>query len=76
MRQKQQKKNFMIQKSTNYKYLIWYLDEIIRSSVLILPRKSGYVKTFNVKNGDKDKNNKLVSFRFNDDKLLAKYEAF
>ena len=27
---------------------------------------SGYVKTFKVKDGDKDKNNKLMSFRKDD----------
>ena len=32
---------------------------------------SGYVKTFNVK----DKNNKLMSFRIDDKKLLEKYKA-
>ena len=32
---------------------------------------SGYVKTLKVKDGDKDKNNKLMSFRI--DKLLEKY---
>ena len=32
---------------------------------------SGYVKTFKVK----DKNNKLMSFRKNDEKLLEKYKT-
>ena len=31
---------------------------------------SGYVKTFNVKNGDKYKNNKLMSFWIDDERLL------
>ena len=47
------------------KYLIGYLDK-----VLILPKMSGYVKTFNVKNGDKYKNNKLMSFWIDDERLL------
>ena len=34
---------------------------------------SGYAKTFKVKDGDKDKNNKLMSFRI--EKLLEKYKA-
>ena len=34
---------------------------------------SGYVKTLKVKDGDKDKNNKLMSFHI--DKLLEKYQA-
>ena len=36
-----------------------------------MPKMSGYVKTFNVK----DKNNKLMSFRIDDKKLLEKYKA-
>ena len=35
---------------------------------------SGYVKTFKVKEGDKN-NNKLISFCINDEKLLKKYKA-
>ena len=31
---------------------------------------SGYVKTFKVKDGHKDKNNKLMSFRVGDEKPL------
>ena len=50
-----------------------YLDEVIRSLVLILPKISGYVKAFKVKDGDKDKNNKLMSFHMDDNKLLEKY---
>ena len=34
-----------------------------------------YVKTFEVKEVDKDKNNNLMSFRIDDEKLLEKYEA-
>ena len=30
---------------------------------------SGYVKTFKVKEGDKDKNNKLMFFRIDDETL-------
>ena len=33
------------------------------------------VKTFKVKVGDKDKNNKLMSFCIDDDKLLVKYKT-
>ena len=36
---------------------------------LILPKMNGYVKAF------KDKNNKLMSFRIVDDKLLEKYKT-
>ena len=36
---------------------------------------SGYVKTFKVKDGDKDKSNKLMSFHIDDEKLLEKYKT-
>ena len=51
--------------------MIEYLDKVIRPIVLILPEVSGRVKTFKVK----DKNNKLMSLRINDEKLLEKYKA-
>ena len=44
-------------------------DKAIRILVSIMPKISGYVKTFLVKEGDKDKNNKLMSFRIDDEKL-------
>ena len=40
-----------------------------------MPKTSRYAKTFKVKEEDKDKNNKLMSFRIDDEKLLEKYEA-
>ena len=40
-----------------------------------MPKTGGYVKTFKIKNRDKEKNNKLMSFRIDDDKLLAKYKT-
>ena len=36
----------------------------------------GYIATFKVKDGDDDKNNKLMSFRIDDEKLLEKYKLF
>ena len=57
------------------KYLIGYLDKGIRPSVLIMPTMSGYVKTFQVKDEDKDKNYKLMLFRTDDEKLLEKFKA-
>ena len=48
-----------------------YLDKVTKPLVLILPKMSGYVKTLKVKDGDKDKNNKLMSFHI--DKLLEKF---
>ena len=40
---------------TNSKYLIGCLEKFIKSLVLILPKKRGYVKRFRVKDNDKDK---------------------
>ena len=60
-----------IETKTNSKHLIRSLDKVMKPLVLILPKMSGYVKTFKVK----DKNNKLMSFRINDKKLLEKYKA-
>ena len=40
---------------------------------MILPKTGGYVKTFKVKEEDKDNNNKWMSFRMDDDKLSEKY---
>ena len=56
---------------TNSKYLIGYLDNVTRPLVLIMPKMSGYVKTFKVQ----DKSSKLMSFRINYEKLLEKYKA-
>ena len=36
---------------------------------------SGYANTSKVKEGDKDKDNKLTSFRIDNEKLLGKYKA-
>ena len=58
----------LVKTKTNSKYLIEYFDEATRQLVLIMPKISGYVKTFKVK----DKNNKLMSFRIDDEKLLEK----
>ena len=56
-------------------YFIWYLDKTIRPLVLILPKMSAYIKTFKVKEGDKDKNNKLLTFHIDDEKVLEKYKS-
>ena len=42
----------LVERKTNSKYLIEYLDEVIRLLSLILPKMSGYVKTFKEKRGD------------------------
>ena len=54
--------------------LIAYLDIAIRPLALIIPKMSGYVQTFKIK-GDRDKNNKLMSSRIYDEKLLEKYKS-
>ena len=61
----------LVQRKTNSQYLIGYLDRTIRPFVLVMPKMSGCVKTFKVKEGD----NKLMSFRIDDKKLLEEYEA-
>ena len=40
-----------------------------------MPKMSRYVKTFKVKERGRDKNNKLLSFRMDNEKLLEKYKA-
>ena len=53
----------LIKTKTNSQYFIGYLDKAIRPLVLIMPKMSGD------KEVDKDKNNKLMSFRIDDEKL-------
>ena len=55
--------------------MIWYLDKAIRRVVLVIPKTSGYVKIFKIKDGDKDKNNKFMSFYLHDKRLLEKYKT-
>ena len=51
----------LVKTKTSSKYLIGYLDKVIRPLVLIMPKMSRYVKTFKVKDGDKDKKSNLMS---------------
>ena len=64
----------LLETKTNFKYLIGHLEKVIRPLVLILTKTSWYLKTSKVKDGDKDKKNKLTSFRINDEKVLDKYK--
>ena len=57
---------------TNSKYLNGYLDKNIGPLVLIMPKMSEYFKTFKVK----ERNNKLMSFCIDEEKLLEKLELF
>ena len=52
--------------------MIGYFGKAIRQLVLILPKTSGYVKTFKDKNNSKK--NKLIYFCIDDNKLLEKYK--
>ena len=67
--------NIIISKSVktkaNPKYLIGHSDKVIRPLVLIMPKRSGYVKIFKVEN----KKSKLMSFYIDDEKQLEKYKA-
>ena len=58
-----------VETKNNSKYSIGYPYDVIRPLALILAKMSGYVKTFNNKDGNKDKNknNKLMSFRIDDE---------
>ena len=55
--------------------MIGYLDKVIKSLVLLLPKMSGYVKTFKVKGEDKDKYNKLISFCIDEYNMLEEYRS-
>ena len=57
----------LVKTRTNSKYLIGYLDKF-RPFVFIIPKMSGYVRTFKVE----DKGSKLMSFCVGDEKLLEK----
>ena len=47
----------LVETKTNSRYLIGYLDKLIKPLVLVLSKISGNVKIFKVKHGDKDKSN-------------------
>ena len=53
--------------------MIGCLDEVTRPLVLI--RNLRHVKEFKNKGGDKNKNNKFMPLRIDDDKLLEKYKT-
>ena len=65
----------LVETKTNFKYLIGYLDKAVRLLVLILCKMSRYVNSSKVKDGDKYKNIKLMSFCIDDDNVLAKYKT-
>ena len=51
--------------------MIGYLDKTIRPLILIMPKMNGFIKKVKVKEGDKDKNNKLMSFRIDGEELFG-----
>ena len=55
--------------------MLEYLEKFIICAILIMPKRSGYDKTFKVKDEDKDKNNKLMSSHIGDEKLWEKYKS-
>ena len=55
--------------------MIGYFDKVIKPLILVLSKISGNVKIFKVKHGDKDKTNKLMFFRVDNEKLLEKYKT-
>ena len=57
----------LVKTKINFKYLIGYLDKVLKVLVLIMPKLSWYVKTFKGKDEDKDKKDKLMSFHINDE---------
>ena len=61
----------LVKTKTYSKYVIGYLDKDRRLLVLIMPKMSGYGKTFKVE----DKNSKLMSFCIDDEKLFGTYKA-
>ena len=62
----------LVETETNSKYVIGIkFNKARRPLVLIMPKMSGYVKTFKVE----DKVNKLTSFHIDDEKLLEKCKA-
>ena len=66
----------LVKTKTNSKYLIGIkFDKAIRPLVLIMPKMSGYVKTFKVKERDKNESSKLLSYRMDHEKLFEKYKA-
>ena len=62
----------LVKAKTNSKYFIGMkFNKATRPLVMIIPKMSEYVKVFIVKKGDKDKNNKWIYFRVEDEKSKA-----
>ena len=62
----------LIEAKTNSKHLIGIkFQKAITPLILIMSKMIGYIKTFKVKEGD----NKLMSYRIDNKKLLEKYKT-
>ena len=65
----------LVETKMKSEYFIGYLDKAIRPLVLIMPKMSGYIKRSKVKDGYEYKNNKLMSFCIDNEKLLEQYKT-
>ena len=67
----------LVRTKTYSKYLIGYLNKVIRELVLIMPKTKDMFRhpTSEVKDGDKHKKDNLMSFYIDDKKLLEKYKT-
>ena len=65
----------LVETKTNSRHLIGYLEKALRPLVLIMPKMSGYIKTFKVEDGNKNENDKLIFFCIDDKKLLQKCKS-
>ena len=66
----------LVKTKTNSKCLIGIkLDKAKKSLVFVMLKISGYVKTFKVKEGGQYKENELMNFRIDNEKLLEIYKA-
>ena len=61
---------FKINRIESKSYLNEYLGKFIRVLILMFPKMRGYIKTFKVQGGDKDKSNKLLSLRIDGKKTI------
>ena len=62
----------LIERKTNFKFLTGIkINKAIRPLLLIMPKMNDFVNKFKVE----DKNNRLMSFHIDDEKLLEKYNS-
>ena len=57
-------KFYAAKKTWDSKYLVGYLDKVTRLLVLVLSKMIEFVKTFKVKDRNKDENNRLMYRRW------------